>query len=170
MIGIGVLNPTSIIFVTSLSIFPFYAEVDRSDPFLYMERYNKTYGFVIAITELPETVPNLFRYVSAYKRQNKFKSKGLWEMFLEHQPYANKSDSTQLFEASEYDQLEEMENNDLLSELDPERMEGETYNMCHFWSNFEIARLDFFRSKEYEAFFQMMDRSGGFWMERVSQF
>ena len=47
-------------------------------------------------------------------------------------------------------------------------MEGEKYNMCHFWSNFEIAKLSFFRSKEYEDFFQMMDRSGGFWMERVS--
>lgn len=40
--------------------------------------------------------------------------------------------------------------------------------MCHFWSNFEIARLDWFRSKEYSDFFQTMDRSGGFWMERVS--
>jgi mannosyltransferase len=54
------------------------------------------------------------------------------------------------------------------NEIDPETMEGESYNMCHFWSNFEIARLDFFRSKEYEDFFEMMDRSGGFWMERVS--
>jgi mannosyltransferase len=55
-----------------------------------------------------------------------------------------------------------------LPDIDPEAMEGEKYNMCHFWSNFEIARLDFFRSKAYEDFFQMMDRSGGFWMERVS--
>jgi len=56
----------------------------------------------------------------------------------------------------------------MLPEIDPEAMEGESYNMCHFWSNFEIARLDFFRSKEYNEFFDMMDRSGGFWMERVS--
>lgn len=55
-----------------------------------------------------------------------------------------------------------------LPEVDPEAMEGEKYNMCHFWSNFEIARLDWFRSKEYEDFFEMMDKSGGFWMERVS--
>lgn len=54
-----------------------------------------------------------------------------------------------------------------LKDVDPEAMEGETYNMCHFWSNFEIARLDFFRSKAYEDFFTMMDRSGGFWNERV---
>ena len=55
-----------------------------------------------------------------------------------------------------------------IPDIDPEAMEGEKYNMCHFWSNFEIARLSWFRSKEYEDFFQMMDRSGGFWMERVS--
>jgi mannosyltransferase len=55
-----------------------------------------------------------------------------------------------------------------IPDVDPEAMEGEKYNMCHFWSNFEIARLDWFRSKEYNDFFEMMDRSGGFWMERVS--
>ena len=57
--------------------------------------------------------------------------------------------------------------NNGLPEIDPEAMEGESYNMCHFWSNFEIAKLSWFRSKEYQDFFQMMDRSGGFWMERV---
>ena len=55
-----------------------------------------------------------------------------------------------------------------IKDIDEDSMEGETYNMCHFWSNFEIARLDWFRSKEYNDFFEMMDRSGGFWMERVS--
>ena len=54
-----------------------------------------------------------------------------------------------------------------IPDVDPDSMEGEQYNMCHFWSNFEIARLDWFRSKEYNEFFEMMDRSGGFWMERV---
>lgn len=60
-------------------------------------------------------------------------------------------------------------NRNALPPIDPEAMEGEKYNMCHFWSNFEIARLSWFRSKEYNDFFQMMDRSGGFWMERVSR-
>ena len=54
-----------------------------------------------------------------------------------------------------------------LKETVPKAMERENYNMCHFWSNFEIARLDWFRSKPYNDFFDMMDRSGGFWMERV---
>ncbi|KAJ1675704.1 hypothetical protein EV182_000746 [Spiromyces aspiralis] len=40
------------------------------------------------------------------------------------------------------------------------------YNLCHFWSNFEIASLEFFRSDEYESFFQYLDSSGNFFYER----
>ncbi|KAJ2478408.1 hypothetical protein EV174_004328 [Coemansia sp. RSA 2320] len=40
------------------------------------------------------------------------------------------------------------------------------YNLCHFWSNFEIASLNWFRSPAYESFFQSLDRAGGFFMER----
>jgi mannosyltransferase len=127
-----------------------------SDPFLAMIENNKTYGFTIAVKELRETVPNIWRYASAYKRLNNLTSQGLWEMFVEPQP--EKPEETK----------PRAENEPLrLPDIDMEAMEGEKYNMCHFWSNFEIARLDFFRSKAYEDFFQMMDRSGGFWMERV---
>ncbi|RKP34648.1 nucleotide-diphospho-sugar transferase, partial [Dimargaris cristalligena] len=41
-----------------------------------------------------------------------------------------------------------------------------TYNMCHFWSNFEIASLAFYRSPEYQAYFDYLDRAGGFFYER----
>ena len=60
---------------------------------------------------------------------------------------------------------------------------GTTYNLCHcmsvlctlvlilthlaVWSNFEIADMDFFRSPEYQAFFEYLDRKGGFYFERV---
>ncbi|KAJ2778598.1 alpha-1,2-mannosyltransferase ktr1, partial [Coemansia javaensis] len=40
------------------------------------------------------------------------------------------------------------------------------YNMCHFWSNFEIAALAFFRSPQYRAYFDFLDRAGGFFLER----
>ena len=53
-----------------------------SDPFLQMIEHNKTYGFTIAVKELKETVPNLFRYASAYMRLNNLTSQGLWEMFV----------------------------------------------------------------------------------------
>ncbi|KAH6905132.1 alpha-1,2-mannosyltransferase, partial [Coprinopsis sp. MPI-PUGE-AT-0042] len=43
---------------------------------------------------------------------------------------------------------------------------GETYNLCHFWSNFEIADLDFWRGPAYQAFFDFLDYKGGFYYER----
>ncbi|KAK2737564.1 alpha-1,2-mannosyltransferase (Kre5) [Myotisia sp. PD_48] len=137
------------------------------DPFIEMQKANKTYGFTIAVKELKETVPNIFRYASAYKRVNNITSQGLWEMFVE-EPSADelkKKDGKPRNSLPDEILLTEPGNAGL-KDVHPEAMEGETYNMCHFWSNFEIARLDFFRSKRYEDFFQMMDRSGGFWMER----
>ncbi|KAL7919567.1 glycosyltransferase family 15 protein [Trichoderma austrokoningii] len=128
------------------------------DPFLKMIENNKTYGFTIAVKELRETVPNIFRYASAYKRNNNLTSQGLWEMFVEPQePKEHQDDPNALPDEPKPSSQEP---------IDPEAMEGEKYNMCHFWSNFEIAKLSWFRSKEYNDFFQMMDRSGGFWMER----
>ena len=157
------------------------------DPFLQMANSNKTYGFTIAVKELKETVPNIFRYASAYKRNNNLTSQGLWEMFVEPKEGYNQDGTPKKGKLSPAELPkddpkhanerhkplpEEILNTEpgkgSLPDIDPEAMEGEIYNMCHFWSNFEIAKLDFFRSQEYEDFFNMMDRSGGFWMERVS--
>lgn len=43
---------------------------------------------------------------------------------------------------------------------------GETYNMCHFWSNFEIGDMDFYRLKLYSALFEYIDKAGGFYYSR----
>ncbi|GMM27294.1 hypothetical protein DAMA08_000100 [Martiniozyma asiatica (nom. inval.)] len=43
---------------------------------------------------------------------------------------------------------------------------GLNYNRCHFWSNFEIGDLSFFRSKAYTDYFDYLDKSGGFFYER----
>ncbi|KAJ1972631.1 hypothetical protein H4R35_004566 [Dimargaris xerosporica] len=40
------------------------------------------------------------------------------------------------------------------------------YNMCHYWSNFEIASLKFLRSEKYLAYFDFLDKAGGFFYER----
>lgn len=40
------------------------------------------------------------------------------------------------------------------------------YNQCHFWSNFEIADLSFFRSPPYRKYFAHLDAAGGFFYER----
>ncbi|KZV66095.1 glycosyltransferase family 15 protein [Peniophora sp. CONT] len=43
---------------------------------------------------------------------------------------------------------------------------GQTYNLCHFWSNFEIADMDLWRSPAYMEFFDFLDKKGGFYYER----
>ncbi|KAF8212223.1 glycosyltransferase family 15 protein [Mycena galopus ATCC 62051] len=43
---------------------------------------------------------------------------------------------------------------------------GNKYNMCHYWSNFEIADMDFWRSPAYQAFFDFLEAKGGFYYER----
>lgn len=133
-----------------------------------MVRNKKTYGFTIAVKELKETVPNIFRYASAYRRMSNLTSKGLWEMFTirptEDENFWPENDPR----VKKALRKEKHDGPGILPQIDDESMEGDVYNMCHFWSNFEIARLDWFRSKEYQEFFDVMDRSGGFWMERVS--
>lgn len=40
------------------------------------------------------------------------------------------------------------------------------YSTCHFWSNFEIGDMNFFRSDAYDKYFEYLDQSGGFFYER----
>lgn len=44
--------------------------------------------------------------------------------------------------------------------------EGRDYNGCHFWTNFEIARIDLWHSEAYQEFFKALDATGGFFYER----
>ncbi|KAG6890685.1 hypothetical protein C0995_005057 [Termitomyces sp. Mi166 len=44
---------------------------------------------------------------------------------------------------------------------------GQTYNRCHFWSNFEIADLDLWRSEAYNKYFDFLDEKGGFYYEAI---
>ncbi|KAI0630595.1 glycosyltransferase family 15 protein [Trametes polyzona] len=43
---------------------------------------------------------------------------------------------------------------------------GKTYNRCHFWSNFEIADMEFWRGEAYSKFFEHLESKGGFYYER----
>ncbi|CCH59428.1 hypothetical protein TBLA_0B06020 [Henningerozyma blattae CBS 6284] len=91
------------------------------------------------------------------------------------------------FEEEIDDKFSEMISVDHLIEFDPDDNDGieylvrksksklpivedkfndEEYNMCHFWSNFEIARVDVFDNDIYNGYFQYLEESGGFWKER----
>ena len=54
--------------------------------------------------------------------------------------------------------------NNMLDWISQDR--GQTYNGCHFWSNFEIASLKFWRSEAYTKYFEHLDAAGGFFYER----
>lgn len=41
-----------------------------------------------------------------------------------------------------------------------------TFNRKHIWNNFMIISLDFMRSKEYRAFYEHLEHTGGFFYER----
>ncbi|GJC96216.1 glycolipid 2-alpha-mannosyltransferase [Colletotrichum higginsianum] len=97
------------------------------DPFWAMIDANKTYGFTIAVKELRETVPNIFRYASAYKRLKGLKSKGLWEMFVD--PVEKKEEPPTDQSPLPEEVLRSDPNRNNLPDVDPEAMEGETYNI-----------------------------------------
>ncbi|KAI0324225.1 glycosyltransferase family 15 protein [Cubamyces sp. BRFM 1775] len=107
----------------------FHCDIDF-DPFLYMERHNKTYAFTITMFEFQATIPTLWDTVKDFVKEN---------------PQYVAQDNA-------------------LGYLSDDG--GNTYNLCHFWSNFEIADLDFWRGEAYTKFFEYLDSAGGFYYER----
>lgn len=115
----------------------FFCDVDY-DVFRYMNDHNKTYGFTINLFDAPQSIPTL------------------WP-------------ETQKFLAAHPDYLHENNAMNWLidSSLRPElNTIANGYSTCHFWSNFEIADLEFYRSQAYEDYFNHLDRAGGFFYER----
>src|SRR4051812_30649380 len=115
----------------------FFCDVDY-DVFRYMRDNDKTYGFTINLYDSPQSIA------------------GLWpatqEFLTEHPDY--------IHENSAIDWVKD-------SKRRPEHNEkANGYSTCHFWSNFEIADMNFWRSKKYEDYFNHLDRSGGFFYER----
>ncbi|KAF3480120.1 alpha-1,2 mannosyltransferase KTR1 [Arthroderma uncinatum] len=115
----------------------FFCDVDY-DVFRYMQDKNKTYGFTINIYDNPQTIPSLWPETVK---------------FLEKHP-------DYLHENNAMDWLTD-------SKQRPDHTKkANGYSTCHFWSNFEIGDLSFWRSKEYEDYFNHLDKAGGFFYER----
>jgi len=106
----------------------FFCDIEY-DPFLFMKKTGKKYGFVIMLHEYGETIPTLWKTVKEFMKEN-----------------------TALLPEKNALKLIQRENGD--------------YNGCHFWSNFEIASLEFLRSERYIKFFEHLDHAGGFFYER----
>ena len=114
-----------------------------------MQKHNKKYGYVIALWERGRTIPSLFRKVSDWKKARGIRTTSLWKVMIDPSwaPWPIRP---------------------FLRLIRNRNADGDLWNVCHFWSNFEIADMEFFRSPEYRDFFEFLDADGGFYFERVS--
>ncbi|KAH3661601.1 hypothetical protein OGAPHI_006449 [Ogataea philodendri] len=175
----------------------FYCDLTY-DPFLEMSKNNKQYGFTIAIKELVNTVPNLFRYTKAFIREYDIQLPDAWSFVAERhnvfhgqnsKHYASVTNRKEFWKKLEervpmYEALKLSHKNlDLIDQHSLDKLvdhsnkrgllaaaknqfDGSRYNLCHFWSNFEIARTDLFTSEQYRQYFDFLESSQGFFVER----
>lgn len=117
------------------------------DPFVAMQAHGKRYGYNIALWERGQTVPSLFRKLADFKATRHPYTSPLWTAMIDasYMPWPFRRVLAWLRNRDAY---------------------GNLWNMCHFWSNLEIADLDFFRSPEYREIFEFLDKDGGFYHER----
>ncbi|KAI0378546.1 glycosyltransferase family 15 protein [Hypomontagnella monticulosa] len=117
------------------------------DPFVEMARHKKVYGFTISLWEEQQTCPSLFRKVSDWKESQGIPNSDLWKAGVDASwvPWPFRS---------------------LMSWFSHRDKSGDRWNLCHYWSNFEIADLDFFRSHRYQSLYQYLEKAGGFYYER----
>jgi mannosyltransferase len=98
----------------------------------------KTYGFTINIYDDPNTLPSLWPETLKF--------------LAAHPEFLGRNNSLEWLTDS--------------SQRPDVNILAHGYSTCHFWSNFEIGDLEFWRSARYEAFFQHLDHSNGFFYER----
>lgn len=113
-----------------------------------MAKHKKVYGYTTALWEEQATCPTLFREVSDWKEQNGIASSDLWKASISPSrlPFFLRGFSSWF---SHRDRT------------------GDSWNLCHYWSNFEIADLDFFRGSSYQSLYAHLEKSGKFYLERV---
>ncbi|CAO3652420.1 unnamed protein product [Cunninghamella blakesleeana] len=107
------------------------------DPFHIMKKERKKLGFTIAMQDETDAVKSLWTTTKA---------------FVKKYPQYIKSTKNSIMP---WIMIEE-----------DDRIEDSYYNHCHLWSSFEIVDLSFLRSKEFQLYFDYLDKSGGFFYEK----
>lgn len=115
------------------------------DPFGTMQKGNKVYGFSIAMTEFENAVEDLWE-----TSRNHFENQPWWS---EEQMTENGTIPGTSLGFIEMD-------------ADTRQIERGSYNLCHYWSNYEVGNLVFYRSDKYEKYFQALDKTGDFFYKR----
>jgi hypothetical protein len=153
----------AIVFISTRPDIKYFCDLDY-DPFLVMEDGKKVYGnasldpyildltpcvgFTLSLYEYEATIPTLWNHV-----------KSAFYILLpgsaaDGQPGIDFVNSNK----------ELLPADNAMAFLSDDG--GESYNRCHFWSNFEIGDLDLWRSEAYMKFFNYLDEQGGFYYER----
>lgn len=115
----------------------FFCDVDY-DVFRWMQDHNKTYGFNINIYDSPQSVTTL------WPETRKF--------IADHAHYLSPNNAIEWLQDKE--------------QRPGHNAKANGYSTCHFWSNFEIGDMEFWRSRAYQEYFDHLDRAGGFFYER----
>ncbi|KAI1660028.1 glycosyltransferase family 15 protein [Daldinia decipiens] len=117
------------------------------DPFVQMARHKKVYGFTIALWEVGKSCPGLYRSIADWKEMMGIPTSSLWKATVSASwmPYPFRRFMSWLPNRDAY---------------------GDGWSLCHYWSNFEIADMDFFRTRAYQDLFDYLDKKGGFYFER----
>ncbi|KAI5918001.1 glycolipid 2-alpha-mannosyltransferase-domain-containing protein [Camillea tinctor] len=121
------------------------------DVFRFMSDTDMAYGFNMAILDDARSFPSLWERTKTFIKQHKDMLAG--DADLNWLVQDTKATTSTGFSFA-FDQ-------------DGNVIDGIEYNNCQFYSNFEVGSLDFFRSKEHRAYFDHLDKAGGFYYERV---
>lgn len=111
------------------------------DPFEFMDKNGLMYGFTIVIRDFEKSIETLWDATKEFLQKKNITphANGLKFIFDRTIPNTNGLDFL---------------------------LDGVKYNTCHFWSNFEIASFDLYRSKEYMDYMDYLEEKGGFYYER----
>lgn len=115
----------------------FFCDI-KYDVFKFMREQDKVYGFTINVYDEPNSISQLWPTTLEFLTQNP--------------EYIDKN--------SAWGWLTDAENRP------DHNYRANGYSTCHFWSNFEIGDLDFFRGIKYDSYFSYLDEAGGFFYER----
>lgn len=117
----------------------FFSDI-KYDVFKYLEKTEKIYGFTISLYDIDESIETLYTetldFLNKDDNYQYVHPNGAFQFMTENQQIPKKAQTTG------------------------------GYSTCHFWSNFEIADMDFYRGEAYTKWVDHLESTGKFYYER----
>ncbi|OMJ24065.1 O-glycoside alpha-1,2-mannosyltransferase omh1 [Smittium culicis] len=141
----------------------YLCEIDY-DPFEMLKSKNIKYSWIITPQEYKLTIPTLWETAREYIFNNYDKLPE--SSFATYLLKASTNTSIKKQESIKFNSSKDGNIKDIVNESSKYSDVDIDYNLCHFWSNFEIVSLDFLKSKPYQDFVDHLDKAGGIFYER----